>query len=221
MFSRKTKFFAAVFSLFFLFSLILAYINGVVKPILYAKSEARMKMYIEESISKALSDADSTIFPNSINFNYNADGSISAYSADMLSVAKLRAYISDKLITPLGQELSVDFRINIGSLSGVSFLYGRGPVVTIHLTGLTFANFNVASEFSDCGINQTLHRLILKVEAVSTLKEPLGGRHFKVTTDIPISETVLIGDVPDAYTLIIRAAEEDEADINDYSATVD
>ena len=201
--------------------MILAYITGIVKPILYAKSEAHMKMYIEESISKALSDADSTNFANPIHFKYNTDGSISAYSADMLSAAKLRAYISDRLITPLGQELSINFRINIGSLSGVPFLYGRGPAVTIHLNGLTFANFNIASEFLDSGINQTLHRLILKVECVSTLKEPLGGKHIYVTTDIPISETVLIGDVPDAYTLIIRAAEEDEADINDYAANVD
>ncbi|MBQ7821988.1 MAG: sporulation protein YunB [Clostridia bacterium] len=222
MFTRKAKLYAFVFTVISLFSVFLAYISGVVKPILYSQSEAAVRMHVESSIlSSLVNGVSGGVFTDPIKFSYNADGTVSGYTADMLAAAKLRALISENMITSLESDTDINLEIPLGTLSGIPFLYEHGPVMKVGLDAVSYASFNIASEFNDAGINQTLHRLILKVTVDTSLKAPLTSKKISVDTDIPISETVLIGDVPEAYTVIIRAHEEDEEDINDFAAEVE
>lgn len=222
MFSLKSRIFASLFIIISVFTIIIGYLSGVVMPILYSKSEAYMKIYIERSVAAAIVESGSSgLFLNPVKFQYNSDGSISAYTTDTLSMATLRAFISNSIIDSIENEVAVDFKINVGTLSGIPFLYGKGPEMDISLTEMNFVTCETASEFTDSGINQTLHRVLLKIEAVSIIKEPLTSRQISTDTTIPLSETVIVGDVPAAYTVIHRAYEDDEEDINDYGAHLD
>lgn len=224
MFSRKTKFFACISAIFFCFSLFIGYLSGIVIPILYSKSEAYMKTYIEKSVADAIIASDrSGVFINPISFEYDNNGNISAYTADSLSTAKLRAFISNNIIESASGESDISFHIASGTLSGIPFLYGKGPQIRIQLKGINLVTFDTSSEFTDSGINQTLHKIALNIKAKSTIKAPLslGKKQIIAETSIPLSETVLVGDVPEAYTVIYRAHEDDEEDINDYGAAVD
>ncbi|MBE6606839.1 MAG: hypothetical protein E7635_07380 [Ruminococcaceae bacterium] len=222
MFSLKSRIFACLFIIIFTFTIIIGYLSGVVMPILYSKSEAYIKTYIEKYVAKAIVNFnDSDIFQNPITFEYDNTGKITAYTANALVTSKFRALISKNIIDSIDSERDIGFNIKAGTLSGIPFLYGQGPEIKINLTGMTFVTFDTVSEFTDSGINQTLHKITLYIEAKCYIKEPLGKRSIVTKTSLPISETVLIGDVPEAYTVIHRAYEDDEEDINDYGAQID
>ena len=222
MFSLKSRIFTCLFIIIFVFTLIIGYTSGIVIPILHSKSEAYIKAYIEKYVAEAIIESDEHgIFENPINFEYDTNGKICAYSADALMIAKLRAFITENIIEAIDREKDIGFNINAGTLSGIPFLYGKGPEIKINLTGMTFVTFNTVSEFTDSGINQTLHKILLDIEAKCYIKEPLGKSSIVTKTTLPLSETVLIGNVPDAYTVINRAYEDDEEDINDYGAQID
>lgn len=55
------------------------------------------------------------------------------------------------------------------------------------------------SEFIESGINQTVHRVILIIKTNVRIIVPLATETEKVITQIPIAETVIVGEVPDSY----------------------
>lgn len=221
-FSIKTRIFAVIFIFISLVAVFSAYLSGIVKPIIVKHCKTYASRLIEAAISEAISDAaENGLYKSPMNFIYNSDGNISAYASDMNSVASLRAYISEYILKDTGSNKSFVMKINLGTLSGIPFLYGKGYALSVKISSLSYLSFDVSSEFTDSGINQTLHKIVLTVTTDFMIEEPLDCGKIKIHTSLPLSETVIIGDVPDAYTVIIRAQEEDEADINDYAASVD
>ena len=222
MFSIKTKIFALFFIILSALTLILAYFSGVLKPTLLSKCEANLKLFVQDALNSAIADAaDKDLYDNIINYSYSPDGKIAAYSANMLTGAKIRSSIGKYITDAVKAERETLLRFNMGLLTGIPFLYSIGPEFKVLIDGFTYSEINVSSEFTDAGINQTLHRICLEVECISHIKAPFMNEKISTETKIPISETVLIGDVPDAYTVIIRAHEEDEEDINDYAADLE
>ena len=65
-------------------------------------------------------------------------------------------------------------------------------------------------------INQTLHRVLLRVTVEVTALLPGAVRTFAVPTDVCVAETVIVGKVPEAYTRIDRfSSDVSEAEIDD------
>ncbi len=211
-----TVVFASLIAVFF------AYINGIVKPIIVKKCKALAIKELESTLSYALNNAvDKGMFLNPIDFIYDENGNISAYSSNTGTVSKLRSYLSNYVLESRKLNRREILDIKLGSLTGIPMLYSMGPKLNIKISSLSYASFDIVSEFSDSGINQTLHRTILNVKGSFIIEEPLDCGEITVESSLVLSETVIVGDVPEAYTVIIRAKEDDEADINDYGANVD
>ncbi len=203
-------------------SSIFAYLNGVIKPILYRECEAYAKTLLTEIVSLSLADDKAnTYFDNTMNFTYNNDGYISSYSLNMLNANKIRAFIVEDVIAEIKARSALKLNVSAGTLSGFAFFYGKGPKVRVDLTALYGISCDLTSEFTDSGINQTLHRMSLEFTANTSVKEPLTSDKMILKASVPISETVIVGDIPDAYTFILHADEEDENMINDYGAKLD
>ena len=58
---------------------------------------------------------------------------------------------------------------------------------------------NFKTDFEDAGINQTRHRIYLEVNTKVKVVIPLTTDTKEVKAEIPICETVIIGDVPNSY----------------------
>ena len=217
----KAKLFIFLFTLGITASLTLSYMNAIVKPILYRECEAYAKTMLNEVVSQALAeDIANTYFDKAMNFTYNSEGYVSTYSLNMLNANKIRAYVSKEIISDIKSNNSLKLKVSTGTLSGIAFFYGKGPKLSISLSALYGITCDLTSEFTDSGINQTLHSLSLEISANTAIKEPLTTQSLSLVTTVPISETVIIGDVPEAYTLILRASEDDEGLINDYGASL-
>ena len=80
----------------------------------------------------------------------------------------------------------------------------------------------VHGDFAESGINQTLHRVLLRVTVEVTALLPGAVRTFAVPADVCVAETVIVGKVPEAYTRIDRfssdVSETEIDDIADYGA---
>ena len=62
------------------------------------------------------------------------------------------------------------------------------------------------SDFSQAGVNQTLHRIELEVAVPVTLILPGGQTELTVETGLLVAETVIVGAVPDTYLTLNGAA---------------
>ena len=87
----------------------------------------------------------------------------------------------------------------MGSLFLPEFFSGRGPAFPVHILSIRNSEATFSSNFSQAGINQTLHQIVMSVSvdvAVLTLGKT---DQFTVISEVVIAETIIVGDVPDTF----------------------
>ncbi len=84
-------------------------------------------------------------------------------------------------------------------LHGTKILSGRGPNVPIKMATVGNVETDLVSQFSQAGINQTLHRIYLNVSCKVTILTPFDSIEQEITNQVLIAEAVILGDVPDTY----------------------
>ena len=55
---------------------------------------------------------------------------------------------------------------------------------------------NVVEAFEEAGINQTRHKIFIDVKTWMKIAVPLVSSSIEVSTQIPVTETIIIGNVP-------------------------
>ena len=87
----------------------------------------------------------------------------------------------------------------MGDLLGFSLLLGRGPRVPVKITLLTSSRVTFRNLLSEAGINQTRHQLLLEVHVDADVLLPWEIRSAQITDEVLVSETVVVGRVPQTY----------------------
>ena len=102
----------------------------------------------------------------------------------------------------------------------LQLLHGRGFNVGMSVQPLGYATTSIISEFTSAGINQTLHRIIIEINADVDAIIPGFSTRVPVTTTIVAVETVIVGRVPDAYTHVITESGDLAGPLNDFGAVL-
>lgn len=128
----------------------------------------------------------------------NAAGEITAVTTD---VAALNALAGDIVheVANATTDHDIDVSIPLGSLTGSALLLSRGPHIKVRVQVLssTFSGFN--TDIVSIGINQTRHQITLQLREELTLLMPWRAIDTEVITDIPVAETIIVGQVPQSY----------------------
>lgn len=85
----------------------------------------------------------------------------------------------------------------LGTMSGITIFSGRGPDIGLQLHQIGALDIEMKSEFTSAGINQTKHRIILNVKVELSAILPGHSTDITVENDYLISETIIVGNVPD------------------------
>lgn len=202
--SRKRRFrifVKPIFALAVLISLLVIfdfYIKPIVDTIAITKAKALATNSINNSIVEELSSG-SISYGDLIQVNKKGDSSIASIETNTIGVNNLKSKITLATQNALSSSDSSSTNIPLGTLLGSRLLAGRGPDIPINiaLSGSTSTEFK--SKFTSAGINQTKHSIYILVSTNISVLLPLYDLNASITTNIPISETILVGDVPRFY----------------------
>ncbi len=86
-----------------------------------------------------------------------------------------------------------------GSFTGIKLLSGRGPGIKIRISSVGNVETDLRSEFTEQGINQTLHRIYLQVKCQVSILTPFKDITKDISNQVLIMENVIMGKVPDTY----------------------
>ncbi len=217
---RKKRFliFLKRILLFFLFISVLFVLiyNLQIIPVLspYAKAKAATEITaaVQKIIRKTVTDRNE----NYAYLNCDSNGNIVSLQTDAVRLSSLSAAIAESVIENLSEKERLTVKIPVGSLSGGAFFTGKGPNITIPLASTPKITCNIENEFYESGINQTMHRIIAKVNVETYVLIPSAPESISVETIYCVAETVIVGKVPDAYTKINRSNDDiSESEIDD------
>ena len=128
----------------------------------------------------------------------DADGNISAVSTNVGAVNMLAAQVLERAVAQTADE-TLTVRIPLGNLFGSTLLSGRGPSIPVRIMMLSSSVAGFRSELTSAGINQTRHQILLDLNVAVSLLMPWRTVATEVGTEILVSETVIVGKVPDTY----------------------
>ncbi len=153
---------------------------------------------VHHGVEQVLSEAEST-YGDLIEVTRGEQGNVLSAEANVSAINLLKAKATDAVIEQLRGYEKRTIRIPLGSLIGGSFFTGRGPFLKFHVHNSGSVITSLYSTFTDAGINQTCHRIYLKMTVMATVLLPTERQSVQVETEFLVCETVLVGEVPETY----------------------
>ncbi len=189
--------------------------------------ETMNRLQCHEAVSAILNNAvlseldrEGTEYSQLVNLSTNNSGEVISIESNVMSINRLKTEIAARVEREIERISAIDIEIPIGTLLGIQLLHGKGFDVGMSVEPLGAARTTVISEFNEAGINQTLHRIVIQIDAEVDAVIPGFSTRVPVSTSIIAAETVIVGRVPEAYTHIITDAGDIPGIINDYGATL-
>ncbi|HIY45443.1 MAG TPA: sporulation protein YunB [Candidatus Borkfalkia excrementipullorum] len=173
-----------------------------VSGMLYSLSEATVRAAATEAVNDAVSQ---TLRWNNVDYNKlvtvtrGEDDRVLSLEADAQSVNLLARQTVTLSMANLSEACGEGVKVPIGVFTGIEFLAGFGPRVTFQIIPIGSVSCDFRSSFDTAGLNQTLHSIYMDVTAAVSVVMPSKTEEISVVTQVLICESVIVGEIPDAY----------------------
>ncbi len=201
---RKRKIYVTVF-VFVLILLLMSWIvNNNIEPLLLAISEVRAKTIATQTINEAIiSELTYKIkYEDLFVIKTDDDNRITMLQANTMYMNRIASETTLNIQEKLREMGTKRVGIPLGSILGSEIFANYGPRFNIDILpmGTVVVDFN--TDFEQAGINQTRHRIYLVVKTQVRIVLPLASDVVDVVTQIPIAETIIVGDIPQSYIYV-------------------
>ena len=123
-------------------------------------------------------------------------------------VNRMQGQITDEILHRLSEVATSELEIPLGTLTGSALLAGRGPSLFVRMQAVGSASAAFRNQFTAAGINQTRHQIFLDVDVYMSILLPGMKTSTRVSNEIAVAETVIVGGVPDTYTYFSTMPDE-------------
>ena len=127
------------------------------------------------------------------------DGNITMIKSNIIAINEIISDVAVKIQNTINQRGRENIEIALGSFTGFKLLSGKGPGVPIKISSIGNVETDLRSEFSEKGINQTLHRVYLQVDCKVSILTPYNSITEKVSNQVLLIENVIVGKIPSTY----------------------
>ncbi len=190
-----------------LLAAILLLINHNMRPALAAIAEARITSLAVSAMNDAIMERMDKGSYSSLITAYDNGSKVYMIQADTRQMNLLASDCCAAAQTRIAAMGEQGVSVPLGTISGITFLSGRGPGVKVTFTPVGSVQSDFESELVSSGINQSLYRVSIRLTSTIRLIMPGVSRSISVNAKAAVAESIIVGDVPQAYTNV--ANEED------------
>ncbi|WP_026888375.1 sporulation protein YunB [Clostridium beijerinckii] len=123
-------------------------------------------------------------------------GNIILIQADTVKLNYIAAELSTECNKELSDMKNATIKVPLGWMSDKSAFYNIGPKISVEIEPIGNISTSYESKFESAGINQTRHKIYLNVTAKIRLRLPLRNQDAEVSTQVPVSDTIIVGKIP-------------------------
>ena len=178
--------------------------------------EAHSANIFTRAVNEAVADVMVGSFTEQlVRLSEDGGGAVTAVETDAAQVNLIRAAVCDAVMNKLA-ESELFTRIPIGSLTGVDILAGRGAEIELRLRPQGGVSAELLCSLEPAGINQTRHSIVCRVSADMYAMLPSMRVPVRLETTVLLAESVIVGEVPEAYTYVVGDNADTIGRIFDY-----
>lgn len=146
--------------------------------------------------------SDAALCERLVTLEYDSNRRVTALRTDAAAIGQVKTRVIRGLYERLGDLESALIEVPLGSVFLPRYCSGMGPRIDVGMAGLAQMEAEFSSAFSAAGINQTRHTLWIEISAGFRILTPVGGHDMAIVTRFPVTDTVLVGVVPERYVQI-------------------
>lgn len=147
--------------------------------------------------------------------NYDTDGKVRSASVDTVKLNLLKTTLAMRVLESITTG-DVSVSVPVGNLFGLLIFSAKGKDVDITARVAKGLHARFYNTFTSTSFNQTRHAIGFSLDFTATYLLPTGREDLAFSVDIPVGETIIVGDVPDSLTQINRFIEDiSELEIDD------
>ncbi len=173
---------------------------------LYPMMDEMAVIQVENKMSDIVNDGiyemiqDKTIdYDAIIQLETDQKGNVTALQTDMSQVNLIKTKLLKEIGTHILGMNQSEISLPIGNLILPELFAGRGFSLPVRLISITNSDAYLENQFSQGGINQTIHQLVIHVVIDAMIVTPAGTQMVQSTTQMVVAETVIVGTVPESY----------------------
>ena len=181
------------------------------KPVMTSMATARVSNLVNRIVSAAVNEAvenGDIDYQNFVIFEKDETGHITALRSNVAEVNRMQGQITDEILHRLSEVATSELEIPLGTLTGSALLAGRGPSLFVRMQAVGSASAAFRNQFTAAGINQPRHQIFLDVDVYMSILLPGMKTSTRVSNEIAVAETVIVGGVPDTYTYFSTMPDE-------------
>lgn len=200
------------------FSLI--FLTAKLRPMIMEYSVNLVQNVVIQAINQAVNEkisAEKAEYQNLVQLERDGTNHVTALSTDVIKMNSMKTGIVSFVYNRISQLEKDMIQIPLGNIVDEDLLAGIGPDIKVGMSGLGTVQADFISAFTAAGINQTRHSILLEVTANITVLSPGGNKTVEITSRFPITDTVIVGTVPETYTYIDDTQSTLLGKINDYT----
>ena len=198
---RLNKGFIIFLVIILILSTLFLYYQFVVKKVIYSYSGEYLYSQSATSINLAVTNSlnGKLNYSDLVSVEKDVNGNIVLMNINSFKVNTISREIENLTFNTLSQKVKTGVKIPILAFIGLDFLSGYGKQIDFKVLSVSSVVCKFESEFTSVGINQTLHSIYITVQTNNTIFLPLQNKSNICKSKVLISETVLVGKVPDVY----------------------
>ena len=176
--------------------------DRAVRPNLEAVCASETKRYATQVLADSVGEVLSRHpyqYSDFATLLYDDSGNVTAVETMTEQVNRLQSAMLQSVQEHLTRCREAELTVSLGTATGVWLFAGKGPEISVRLMPIGTASVKLVSELASAGINQTCHTIRAEVTAEMQAAIPFSRTTAEVTYTCLLSETVIVGTVPESY----------------------
>lgn len=197
---RNNIFLIVVISVITVFAILRA-INPIIDALCIDKAKNLATVISNKQATQIMNEYKYEDFVNVVR---DSNGDITLIQTNTKNINEVISDIPNKIVEEMEKQSESYISIHLGSVLGNTVFSALGPEIHIKIENVGNVVTKLESEFISEGINQTMHRIYLNIECEATILTPYNTITQKIENQVLIAESVIIGNIPNAYYNIER-----------------
>ncbi len=196
--SYKAEIFFFLSIIFLLLTIVIYTLDRIIVPNVMVIAEGEMKAKAAEIIYRNALEVytESFDYDELIKVEKDSDGYITLVRTNTMKMNSLSSQIALNTQRDLKDIGDIGIKFPLGYITKNNILSNIGPKVMVKMEPVGFINTSYESRFETAGINQTRHKIYLKVNLMMKLVIPIENKEIEYNSEIPVAETIILGRVP-------------------------
>jgi len=198
---RRRRLFRRILLLALVLLAVFLLVDRNFKPLVFSLAEARSAAMASQVLAGALAEAteDGVGYDDLMTVRMDESGRVSLLMANTMRMNQLADKAGQAALRRLNTMSSERVSVPLGAALGMTLFAGSGPGIPVSIVPIGSIATDFATEFEACGINQTRHKVYLKVTASIRIVIPTGAKTTQVSANMLVAESIIVGSVPEGF----------------------